>query len=223
MNPEHPPNTSSRQPPRTFTPSERWIDAFDKQCTETLLKRALRYAALQAQEAGWELPSASAHDADDVVNHIIKDTLSGVLHWNPDAEGLDQHLFDAIRSRVSRHADRATRYPHVSIDATDSTGKSLVMPEVEAQLAADAPEATLEARERAAATLHSLRALAQRRPLVLRLLSAFEEGATEVADVMHVAGMTLAEYQNARRQLARLVERLPSHLKSHRPLAAKGA
>jgi hypothetical protein len=139
MDPEHPPNTSGRQPVLNFVPSERWIEAFDKQCTETLLKRARRYAALQAQEAGWDLPSASAHDPDDVVNHIVKDTLSGVLRWNPDAEAFDQHLFDAIRSRVSRYAGRATRYPHESIDATDSNGTSLVMPEVEAQLAATQP------------------------------------------------------------------------------------
>lgn len=223
MSPEHPPDISSRQPVLKFAPSERGIDAFDKQCTETLLKRARRYAALQAQEVGWELPSASAHDPDDVVNHIVKDTLTGVLRWNPDAEGFDQHLFDAIRSRVSRNADRATRYPHVSIDATDSTGVPLVMSEVEAQLAANAAEATLETRERAAATIRSLRALAHRRPLVLRLLAAFEHDATDVADVMHVAEMTLAEYQNARRQLARLVEKLPSHLRPRRQLAAKGA
>ena len=35
--------------------------------------------------------------------------------------------------------------------------------------------------------------------------------------------MTLEEYQNARRQLARLTERLPSHLKPRGYTVAKGA
>jgi hypothetical protein len=90
-------------------------------------------------------------------------------------------------------------------------------------LQATADEATVNTSERAAETIRSLRYLARRKPLVLRMLTAFEQETTDMADVMKVAGMTLAEYQNARRQLARLAERLPSHLKPRGYTVAKGA
>lgn len=183
MKSHHPPDTPSK-PSREFVPSERWIEKFERECTEALLRRARSYAARYAQDVGWNLPSASAHDPGDVVSNIVKDTLSGALRWNHETEELGQHLFDAIRSRVACHAETSKRYRHESIDATDSDGTSSMMSEVEAQLEAAAEEATIDTRERAAESLRSLRYLAGRNPLVLRLITAFENGATDlVADL----------------------------------------
>lgn len=222
MKSHQPPDTPFK-PSREFVPSENWIEKFEKECIEALLKRARRYAARYAQGVGWEFPSASTHDPDDVVANVVRDTLSGALRWNHETEEFAQHLFDAIRSRVTCHVERAKRYRHESIDATDANGVSPIMSEVEAQLQATADEATVDTSERAAETIRCLRHLARRKPLVLRMLTAFEEGATEMTDVMEAAGMTLEEYQNARRQLARLTERLPSHLKPRGYTVAKGA
>jgi hypothetical protein len=133
MKSHQPPDTPFK-PSREFVPSENWIEKFEKECAEALLKRARRYAARYAQGVGWEFPSASAHDPDDVVANVVRDTLSGALRWNHETEEFAQHLFDAIRSRVTCHVERAKRYRHESIDATDANGVSPIMSEVEAQL-----------------------------------------------------------------------------------------
>lgn len=196
-----------------FVPSENWIEKFDTQCTERLLKRARRYAAQRASDLGWEMPGAGAYDPDELVDDIVKDTLAGVLRWDPEKRDFDRHLFDAVRSRVTRIAERVKQYPHESIDAVDSAGKSHVMAAMETQLHADAPETTIDTRMRAAETMRSLRKLARNKPLVQRLLAAFEQHAFDREDVMHVVNLTDAEYDTAHRQLTRLVDQLPSRLK----------
>jgi uncharacterized coiled-coil protein SlyX len=221
MKPDQPPDDAPRVV--RFIPSESWIENFDKQCTEPLLKRARRYATLRAQDLGWEQPSAGPHDPDEVVDNIVRDTLAGVLRWDPDVRDFDQHLFDAVRKRITRYARRISEYPHESLDAIDHTGRSPVMAAVEMQLRLDGPGDVLDTRVRIAETVACLRKLARRKPLVLRLLTAFERRATEQEDVMREANMTLAEYKTARRQLARFVERLPSHLKPRGHHVAKGA
>lgn len=224
MKPTPPPDgTPPLRPLARFELSEEWIDEFDAQCTELLLKRAKRYAAQRADDLGWKMPSAGAYDPDELVDNIVKDTLAGVLRWNPDVRNFDKHLFDAVRKRVTRYAKRMMQYPHESIDAVDSTGRSPAMAAVEIQLRAEAPEATVETRTRLAETISSLRKLGRNKPLVQRLLTAFECLATEEEDVMRKASLTSAQYHSARRQLARLVERLPSHLKPRTNLVAKGA
>lgn len=226
MQSKHPPDDASptrRRPALPFVPSEEWIEQFDAQCTEILLKRARRYAALRAQDLGWEMPTAGPNDPDELVDNIVRDTLAGVLRWDPNVRGFDRHLFDAVRSRVTRYAKRAAQYPHESMDSVDYADTSPLMVEVEAQLRMDAPEATIDVRLRLIETVRCLRKLAQGKPLVQRLLTAFERRATDKESVMRIAKMTSAEYQNARRQLARLVERLPSHLKPRGQLVAKGA
>ena len=222
MKSDHTPPT--KYPPvGQFVPSEQWIEKFDEQCTEVLLKRARRYAALRAQDLGWEMPSAGAYDPDELVDNIVKDTLAGALRWEPHVRDFDQHLYDAVRSRVTRYAKRAAQYPHESMDAIDHTGTSPVMAAVEMQLRVEAPEPPLDTRVRLAETLASLRKLGHRKPLVQRLLTAFEHRVTDEEEVMRVAKMTSTEYDIARRQLARLVERLPRHLKPRGYPVAKGA
>ena len=97
------------------------------------------------------------------------------------------------------------------------------MAEADAQLLADAPEAAPDTVARAAETARALQSLASRKPLVLRLLDAFAAGAISKEDAMSLAKMTEAEYHNARRQLARLIDHLPEHLKPNRRILAKGA
>jgi hypothetical protein len=200
-----------------FTPSQEWIEAFDEQCTEELLTRARRFAARR--------PGSHAYDADDLVYGIVLDTASGKLRWDHTVRLFEVHLYDAIRRRAARAIARAERFPHSSIDIADRDGESSVMAEVDAHLLADAEEATAETVERAEKTESALRQLAVGKPLVTRLLDAFVARATSKEDVMRVARMTSAEYHNARRQLARIVDQLPEDLKpkADRRILAKGA
>ena len=198
-----------------FTPSQEWIEAFDEQCTEELLTRARQYAARR--------PGSDAYDADDLVLGIVLDTARGVLRWDRNVRSFEVHLYDAIRRRAMREIARAERFPHASIDVVDGDGEAWVMAEVDAQLLADAAEATPETVERSDRIEKTLRQLAASKPLVLRLLDAFKAEAVAKEDVMRVVNMTSAEYHNAHRQLARLVEQLPEDLKPARRMLAKGA
>jgi hypothetical protein len=224
MKRDQPPDDGPSAPPSQlfvrFVPSEHWIEKFDTQCTELLLKRARSYAAQRAQDLGWEMPGAGAYDPDELVDNIVKDTFAGVLRWDPERRSFARHLYDAVRSRVDRYAKRMKAYPHESVDVVDSAGNSQVMAELEAQLLADVSEATFDTSLRVEDTMHSLHKLSRRKPLVRQLLAAFELRVTEKEDVMDLVNLTDAEYDNARRQLARLVELLPRHLK---PRVAKGA
>src|SRR5678815_1117561 len=198
-----------------FVPSKEWIEAFNLQCTEELMRRAQQFPGQHHRDG--------AVDARELVQKVVFDTLRGALRWDPSVRTLEMHLCDAIRKRAQRERARAKRLPHASIDDTDADGESSVMAEADAQLLADAPEAAPDTVARAAETARALQSLASRKPLVLRLLDAFAAGAISKEDAMSLAKMTEAEYHNARRQLARLIDHLPEHLKPNRRILAKGA
>jgi hypothetical protein len=201
-------------PPARFVPSEEWTDAFDLECTDLLLKQARRYAAYLARVFGWESPANDEYYADELVQDVVTDTLLGVLRWQPPRR-LETHLWDAIRSRARRDAERAERLPHDSMDV-GADGEPRTLAEVEAQLLADAPQAPPETAARAAETASELSKLARGKQLLLQLLDAFASGATSKEDVMRVANMSSLDYRNALRQLRRAVEQLPCHLKPRR-------
>jgi hypothetical protein len=197
-----------------FIPPKEWTEAFNMQCTEQMRRRARRFAA--------QRPGSSAYDADELVQGVIFDTLRGLLRWDPTVRKLDVHLFAAIRRRAIRAVARAEQLPHVSIDVVDDDGESSVMDETDALLLAEGPVATPETVARAAEISFALKQLAAGKAPVVRLLDAFASGAITRNDVMRTARMTHAEYHNARRKLARLVEQLPDELKPCR-LARRSA
>ncbi|HEU4726476.1 MAG TPA: hypothetical protein VFT22_01245 [Kofleriaceae bacterium] len=212
-----PPQPPGNDPPSgAFVPPEPWIDAFDSQCTEQLLKRARRVAAQRARDFGWDSPANDTYYAKELVQNVLTDTLLGVLRWDPNAETLEAHLFDEIRLRAWRDAKRAQRLPHASIDTVNEGGESPVLSELEEHLRANAPEAPVATVARAAETTAALRALAQDKPLVIRILDAFSAGATRKEDVMCAVEISSSQYHNGRRQLARLVEQLPDSLRPRR-------
>lgn len=223
------PDDEPRQPSRaSFVPSEAWIDAFEDQCTDAMLKGVRRFAAYRARFLGWNGSSNDAYYAEELAQNAVTDTMLGVLRWDPSVQSLERHLLDAIRLRARRDRAHAERYPHASIDASDSDDESGVLAEAEASLLADRPDATAESTERAesaeraAATTANLRAGTADDPLAQRFLDAIEEGATSRSDIMRIAGLTSAEYHNTRRRLARLVAQLPRHLQPGRDILAEG-
>jgi hypothetical protein len=97
------------------------------------------------------------------------------------------------------------------------------MAEVEEKLLAISPDATIDTEVRVEDTIYVLRELAVRKPLVQRLLTEFECGRFSKEEIVESGHLTSAEYHNARRQLTRLFDRLPSHLKPWARGLAKGA
>lgn len=203
--------------------SKAWLERLAAECTEDLLKRARYFAAQRAQDLGWQMAGPGVYDPDELVDNIVTETLAGRISWNPEKQRFDQYLYDAVRVRVLRHAQRAWQYPHESIDAEDFEGESQTMAEVEEKLLAISPDATIDTEVRVEDTIHVLRQLAVRKPLVQRLLTAFECRKLSKEEIVESGHLTSAEYHNARRQLTRLYDRLPNHLKPWARGVAKGA
>jgi hypothetical protein len=212
---EHSEDDSKRRPRPPFVPPESWIEAFDAQCTDLMLKGLRRYAASWARL----LSKERGNDyGEELVQDALTDTLRGVLRWDPIAGDLGPYLEAVIRLRARRDRRRAGRYEHVSIDALDPDDSSSEIVDIEVSLAVSTSARTIEsaeATEREEAAMNErmtqLRALAVDDPLAQRFLDATDATEHEVttrAQIMRLAGLTRTEYHNTRRRLARLVAQL---------------
>ncbi len=201
--------------------AEAWVDAFDEQCTEALLKRLRRYALLLARVPGGEHLGDPASYAEEQVQAAVTDLVGGVLRWDPSTRNLEPYLTDVIRLRVRRDRKRAARFKHLSIDATPCSYSGSIR-EADLYLAAGG-SAHADAREGSGAdtmtrTMQRLRAFFSEDPLALRFLDAIDaidHDAPTRSEIMKVAGLTRTEYHNARRRIARYLAR-PDHGQSSR-------
>src|SRR3954470_3518182 len=134
-------NTALRAP---FTISNGWRAAFEAQCTRELLRKAERFAERRARK----LRMVGVVLDDDYARHLMQDVLgdttTGLLRWDPCAERLEDHIMDAIATRVHHEIARARRFPHVSLDDDPAASRATLA-------AADA--SLLAAREASPATV----------------------------------------------------------------------
>jgi hypothetical protein len=209
--------------PEPFVHAEAWIEAFDEQCTEALLKRLRRYALLLARIPGGEHLGDAASYAEEQVQAAVTDLVGGVLRWDPSTKNLEPYLMDVIRLRVRRDRKRAARFQHVSIDATPSSNSGMPIRDMELQLAASASphadEREVSSPSSMTRTMQRLRDFFSEDPPALRYLDAIDAigpDATTRAEIMKAAGLTRAEYHNTRRRVARHIARLdPSRAKDN--------
>jgi hypothetical protein len=195
--------------PASFTPTEEWIEAFDRQNTDELRKRAQRFARSRARivvRAGGRVDDSYAAE---LVHDALTDTLFGVLTWDPNAISLEGHVFGAIRFRTKNDRLRALRFRHQSIDAGDDAS---VMCEVETTLAATHSVPSAESLAFSAEVLDQVRDLAADDSAILRIVDAVAQGASAPREIMSVAEMSEKTWRKARLRLARLVERLSNHV-----------
>lgn len=201
--------------PEPYVHAEAWIEAFDEQCTETLLKRLRRYAFLLARIPGGEHLGDAAAYAEEQVQAAVTDLVGGVLQWDPSTKNLEGYLTDVIRLRVRRDRKRAARFTHVSIDATPSSNSGMPFREVELRLATgpsgDADEHEVSSPSSNTRTMQRLRGFFADDPIALRFLDAvdaLDPDATTRSKIMKAAGLTRSEYHNTRRRIGRYLARL---------------
>lgn len=201
--------------PEPFVHAEAWIEAFDEQCTEALLKRLRRYAFLLARVPGGEHLGDAAAYAEEQVQAAVTDLMGGVLQWDPSTKSLEPYLTDVIRLRVRRDRKRAARFTHVSIDATPSSNSGMHLREVELRLATgpsgNADEHEVSSPSSKTRTMQRLRAFFSEDPIALRFLDAIDAldpDATTRSEIMKLAGLTRSEYHNTRRRIGRYLARL---------------
>jgi hypothetical protein len=208
-------------PSAPFAISDEWRAAFETQYTRELLQKAERFAKRRARKLSTVGVVVDDHYARHLVQDVLGDTATGLLRWDP-GEPLEDHVMDAIATRVHHEVARARRFPHVSLDDDD--------PAVSAAILAAADISLLAAREASPATvkladnaLHELWGFAEADPEVRRLLGAHASGATRQADVQHATGMSAQDYHAARNRLDRLIGRLSRDAQPSRPRRKRAA
>jgi hypothetical protein len=206
---------SSPSPP--WAPSEDWIEAFARECTEQLYEDARRFAAWRAGPVRRAGGLADDYYIRELVQDVLSDTAAGVLRWDPSTKTLRAHVWDAIRTRTHHDRVRAERYRHHSVDMLAPDAPDRLLAEIERAVATRAPTASPATAALAAAGMAELRASVEPASLADRLLDAFEAGGVNKADAILLTGMSNHEYETARHQITRRVREI------HRRWASTGA
>lgn len=208
---------------RSWSPTKEWSAAFASECTAQLYDEARRFAAWRARAVGNEGGLADEYYTRELVQNAVADTAAGVLRWDPTSKTLREHVCDAIRTRTNHDRLRARRYRHEAIDVFDPEASGELLGEIEATLAERSACVSPELAILAAEWFSELRERVAPSSKVARMLDAFKAGATTMADVMHLTGMSEPEYDAARLRLDRLVEHLSSRGRSNRSSLRKRA
>jgi len=211
-------NTAPRAP---FVVSSEWRAAFETQCTRELLRKAERFAERRARKLRLVDVVVDDDYAGHLVQDVLGDTATGLLRWDPCGESLEDHIMDAIATRVHHEVARAKRFPHVYLDDEPAASRA-ILAAVDASLlaACEASPATVRLADNA---FHELWALAEADPGVRRLLEAHASGATRKADVQLATGMSDHDYHAARNRLDRLAGRLSREAQPSRPRRKRAA
>jgi len=192
-----------KQPPFM---NAQWLDAYDAQRTDDLVKDAIHFATGQMRRVAVLRPVDDV-DIDQLVHDVLDDTAIGRLTWDPERVSLKKHVYDAIHSRARHLYDRAIRYRTVRIDAASSVAREAAM----------TVQDDVEHRRRKSAVsaevLLRLRQLAGGDAPVLELIDALARGYELRYDILKHSRLTPSEYAPARKRMRRLTELLPARLR----------
>jgi hypothetical protein len=169
----------------------RFIDS----CSDTLRRRASRYAARRLAGVTDSGHTMTTSYADEVVNDALADIWADLSSWDPDSRPLLAEVCNRVRRRLWREARRAALFPHQSLDI-DSGEPS-----------ACAPAAPSEPDTDTCAILDSLFAVLRARAAgqcdELEVLACRERGVVDRDDVIASTGLPPHAYDAARRRLRR--------------------
>jgi hypothetical protein len=189
---------------KPFAPTEDWIQQFKKQCNQSLMTGLNNYARTRAFGVAHSGRKVDDYYARELVLDAIGDTWMGVVSWDPSRFTLKHHLLRVIDGHSDKHAKHAVAHPHQAIgddckesraaerDASEQVGDPLL------------PAKRVYACE----TLAKIRELAAGDKDVLRILDAYDAGATTKEDVLEKAKMKDRTYHNAYGRLRRIIRNL---------------
>ena len=203
------PRASASDTKDSFTPSEEWLDAFNRQYSRAVYEAVCRYAARRL--SGARKVSAKDDAARELAQAAVYDTLSGRAPWDHKGPKLPLHLRAVVWRQTSADWERARRLPHVSIDAVTPDGRSPVRDELEQAMREQRHDE--RAAEHARNRIAELRVLAAGDDDVIALIDAISDDSTSRADVMAVTGFSAQRYRAAARRLNQFVQQLPSELR----------
>ena len=189
-----------------FAPDNVWCAEFEKQLTSKLIDGLRNYARPRAFAVAAAGRKVDDYYARELVQDAIGDTWSGVLRWDPKRCTLELHLVRAIQSRSDKHRKHAQANPHYAID--DGTTASRAA-ESDASSICGGSDAAQRVVSRE--TMALIRAEASVDKSVLRVLDAYDAGATTKNDVLGLTKMKARTYHNAHIRLKRIVRTLTDH------------
>jgi len=190
-----------------FAPDDNWLAAFEAQLTPKLIDSLRNYARMRAFAVATTGRKVDDYYARELVQDAIGDTWSGLLGWDPARCSLEHHLVRAIQSRTHKHRAQAKENPHDALG--DGTNASRAAEVDASSLVADPDHSAQRVYSRE--TMAALRARLARDKSALRMLAAYEAGATKKADVLAFTGMKERTYNNAHARLKRIVRTLTDH------------
>jgi hypothetical protein len=187
-----------------FTPDDAWLDAFQAQLTGETVDRARKFARMRALGVANTGRKVDDYYARELVQDAIADTFEGVLRWDPARVTLEAHLTRAVQFRSRDHRMHEIAFPHDALG--DGTDESLLAEREASGVATTEPD--LEKRRYAAELLAYIRDETAADKPVLRILDAYDAGATTKAEVIAYTKMKARTYHNARIRLGRIVRDL---------------
>lgn len=198
-------------PRRRARPIDQEVKTALDQLEPAALQRLMKFARGGARSLALAGVPVAPDEHEQMVHDAITDTMALVVRWNRQTK-MERHLYHVILRRVSNGLRRAGKRPHVSYDAlveADATGGAAAVSsdhETDAETSLGRAQVTQRlyrvAREGAVGDRG-----------VNSLLDAYRAGVSSRRAVMARAGLTLAEFVNARRRLDRLLAGLPEELR----------
>lgn len=193
--------------PMPFAPDDGWLEALQLQLTDELTDRVRNFARLRALGVANTGRKVDEYYVRELVQDAIADTFEGVLRWDPKRVSLEAHLLRAVQFRTRNDRDHAIAFPHDAIG--DETDRSKFA-ESEASETVQT-ERVSETRRHCVEVMAQLRDASTRDKDVLRILDAYDAGATTKAEVMAHSKMKSRTYHNARIRMGRIVRAFTNH------------
>jgi integrase len=100
---------------QAFTPSEDWINEYQKQATPKLIAGLNQYARTRALTVAAAGRKVDDYYARGLVLDALGDTWLGVVRWDPSKCSLGYHMVTTIDGRADKHRKHAEKHPHYSI------------------------------------------------------------------------------------------------------------
>ncbi|HTR53347.1 MAG TPA: hypothetical protein VMJ10_21785 [Kofleriaceae bacterium] len=198
------PNDANDGGTEPFAPNEDWIQQFKTQCNQSLITGLNNYARTRMLGVAYAGRKVDDYYARELVLDAIGDTWMGVVRWDPSRFPLKHHLLRVIDGHSDKHAKHAIAHPHEAIgdDCKESRAAERAASEQVAE-----PEIAAK-RVYASEMLAKIRELAAGDKDVLRILDAYDAGATTKEDVLALAKMKDRTYHNAYGRLRRIIRNL---------------
>ena len=187
-----------------YEPSDSWLDAFNTQLTPKLIDSLRNFARMRVLAVAYAGRKVDDYYPRELVQDAIGDTYAGVLRWDPARASLEFHLVRAIQNRAFDDRKRAADNPHDSLGDDTAAAR---LAEREASSAIDDAQLAVK-RVYAQQTVAQIREAAARDKPVLRIVDAYNAGATTKEEVLAFTKMKPRTYHNAHVRMTRIVRNL---------------